>query len=160
MSKRIITLGTWEGKPIEWIVLKKEGIFSLVITKTNLGGSRRFHSSSNSNWEHSDMRKFLNEEFFNNAFSSDEKKKIVNTVISSPNNTKDDVFLLDKSEAETLIKNDDEYFNDVRCDHSWCCWYRTPRNSSNVYIGYPNLCSCYPNASDNFAIRPVMYIKE
>ena len=158
MSKRIITLGIWEGKPIEWIVLKKEGIFSLVITKTNLGGSRRFHSSNNSNWEHSDMRKFLNEEFFNNAFSSDEKKKIVNTVISSPNNTKDDVFLLDKSEAETLIKNDDEYFRNANC--SYCCWYRTPKNSSVVYIGYPNKCCCGRGASSNYCIRPVMYIKE
>lgn len=160
MSKRIITLGTWEGKPIEWVVLKEEGMFSLVITKTKLGNRRRFNNNNNNSWIQSDIRNFLNVEFFNNAFSSDEKKKIVNTFLSSPNNTKDNIFLLDIHEAESLIKSDDEYCNNRRCNSDWCCWYRTPVNFHDVYIGYPNICHCAPSASSCYAIRPAMWIKE
>lgn len=36
MSKRIITLGKWEGNPIEWIVLKEESFGTLVISKDML----------------------------------------------------------------------------------------------------------------------------
>ena len=31
MSKRIVTLGTWDGKPIQWIVLKESKLGSVVI---------------------------------------------------------------------------------------------------------------------------------
>ena len=33
MSKRIVTLGTWDGKPIQWIVLKESKLGSVVISK-------------------------------------------------------------------------------------------------------------------------------
>ena len=33
MSKRVITLGTWNGNPIEWIVLKEDGFQTLVVSK-------------------------------------------------------------------------------------------------------------------------------
>lgn len=159
MSKRIITLGTWDGNPIEWIVLKEENSCLLLITKTKIGNRRKFSKNNNGSWECSYIRTFLNDEFFNKAFSSDEKKRIINAYISSPNGTKDNVFILDYNEAKSLINTDDEY-NNRRCDANWCCWYRAPSSGNTVRIGYPNICECNPYVNQEFTIRPAMWIRE
>lgn len=77
MSKKIIKFGKWENKPIEWIVLKEEGIFSLVITKTRLDGSqRRYDNTSGTKWINSDIRKFLNTVFLNKLLLLMKRKKL------------------------------------------------------------------------------------
>lgn len=159
MSKRTITLGKWNNKPIEWVVLKKESFGTLVISKWEID-RRVFNSNSNdNNWSSSDLRKFLNNDFFNTAFSGEEKKKIVNTFLAYPNNTKDDVFVLTQEEVKTLVlkDGDDTYENSNYCSCSYCYWTRT-QDGSYIYTGYANGCWCnrYPN--DTYAIRPAMYI--
>lgn len=162
MGKRVITLGTWEGKPIEWIVLKKESFGTLVISKWSIG-SRYFNGNSgNNNWSDSDLRKYLNDEFFKTSFSDNEKKKILNAHLGSPDNTKDNVFILTKDEVcELLLKDgEDDYENDYNGGCSNCIWTRTKTDSRNVSHGYAGGCWCnhYPNNS--YAVRPAMYIKE
>lgn len=160
MSKRIITLGTWDGKPIEWIVLKEEKSCLLLITASKIGNRRKFSNSNNNHWEYSDIRAFLNGDFFNKAFNSDEQKKVINSFISSPDKTKDNVFILDRDEACQLIGLDDEYGKHKQCSVDWCCWYRTPASRNAVKIGYPNICDCAPNANSDFTIRPAMWIRK
>ena len=46
MSRRSITLGTWDGKPIEWLVLKEEGLATLVISRYPLL-SHKFNENTN-----------------------------------------------------------------------------------------------------------------
>ena len=160
MSKRIITLGKWENKPIEWIVLKEEESCQLLITKTKIGRKYTFNNRNNSRWDISDIRIFLNDEFFNNAFNSDEKKMVINAYLELPNQTKDNVFILSFDEAKSLIGSDDEYGCNKQCSENWCCWYRSSYSSTEVYIGYPNICSCHPNANRTFALRPAMWIRK
>lgn len=160
MSKRTITLGKWNNKPIEWVVLKKESFGTLVISKWEIG-KRVFNSNSNdNNWSSSDLRKFLNNDFFNTAFSDEEKKKIVNTFLAYPNNTKDDVFILTKEEVETLIlkDGDDAYEKKYYQNCTYCYWTRT-QDGSYIHHGYAQRCWCrhYTNYN-SYAIRPAMYI--
>ena len=106
--------------PIEWQVLARENNKMLVISKYGLE-ARRFDSSSN-NWENSEIRKWLNGEFYNKAFSENEKKLIRNSGISTKfyrggflgfgakeelSYTDDYIFLLSKEEAEKYFANDD-----------------------------------------------------
>ena len=76
MSGRSITLGTWNGNPIEWLVLKEEGLATLVISKDTIGKYYFDGNSSNNSWAHSWLRTFLNNDFYEKAFTAEEKKKI------------------------------------------------------------------------------------
>ena len=72
MSRRSITLGTWDGKPIEWLVLKEEGLATLVISRYPLL-SHKFNENTNdgNRWDSSSLRKYLNNEFYKQAFNEE-----------------------------------------------------------------------------------------
>lgn len=156
MSRRIIKLGTWKDKPMEWIVLKVEDFGTLVLSAESIGGYKFDSNSSNNNWGSCTLRKFLNGEFFSNTFTSEEKKKIVNARLDK---CKDNIFLPSEEEFKLLNQyGRDEYEDDCfkpgsKCAH--CCWTRT-QNS-----GYATKdCWCYHSPNYSYAVRPAMYIKE
>lgn len=154
MSIKEFILGKWDGKPIEWSVLKEESFGTLVISKDRIA-QMVFDSSSNNNWGSCSLRKFLNGVFFNQAFSDDEKKKIVNVKFD---NTKDDIFILTKDEVENLLK-DDCYNTEYHGSCSYCCWTRT-KDGTKVRKGYASGCWCsYAPNYGKYSVRPAMYIK-
>ena len=59
---------------IEWQVLSREGNKVLVISRYGLD-AKRFDEDSN-NWANSEIRKWLNGEFYSKAFTDQEKKSI------------------------------------------------------------------------------------
>ncbi len=120
-------------QPIEWQVLLKEWNKMLVISKYGLD-TRRFDSSSN-DWSSSEIRKWSNSDFYNKAFTEQEKK-----YMSSFNG--DYVFLLSKEESEKYLN----YYS-RRCkatDYAVKngCWLHS--NGYNCWW----LCSSNPNYTD------------
>lgn len=113
MSKRVITLGTWNGNPIEWIVLKEDDFSALVVSK-NVLFTRKFDPSSN-DWNNSEIRAYLNGDFFRQAFTDEDRKFVVNAFVDG---RKTDVFLLSKGEAESYMSRSELATN------SW--WLRSP----------------------------------
>ena len=103
-------------KPIEWIVMKKEGNQVLLLSKYVLDAKPYNEEVEEVTWETSDIRKWLNNEFYTTAFNKAEKAKIQTSLIknednseygtSGENDTEDKVFLLSEKEAETLFSND------------------------------------------------------
>ena len=91
-------------QPIEWQVLSIENNKMLVISRYGLD-AKRFDSSSNV-WKKSEIRKWLNGDFYNKAFSEDDKKYI-NLSNLSDVGTSDNVFLLSKEEVEKYFANND-----------------------------------------------------
>jgi len=74
-------------EPIEWVVLKREENRALVISK-NVLDSKEYDKDSNTvepitSWEECSLRKWLNDEFYNTAFSAAEKEKIALTSLKS-----------------------------------------------------------------------------
>lgn len=124
MSKRIVTLGTWDGKPIQWIVLKENKLGSVVISKDSLF-VRQF-DSQNRDWPDSDIRAYLNGEFFQQVFRAEEQKRIINTIIDGQ---KTDIFLLSKEEAENWMTS-----NERRGTGTWLL--RSRYDSNGVDIVY------------------------
>ena len=94
-----------EEKPIEWQVLAKEGNKMLVFSKYGLD-AKRFDDDSN-DWADSEIRQWLNNDFYNKAFNGNEKKSI-NLSNLSDVGTSDNVFLLSEEEAEKYFANDEE----------------------------------------------------
>lgn len=107
-----------EKKPIEWQVLKKEAERILVISKYGLEPRPYSMEIKNGVWENSDIRKWLNHNFYEEAFNEEEKKKIRQTLVKARGNTgtgqnfghdtKDKIFLLDIEEAEKLFLSEEE----------------------------------------------------
>ena len=105
-------------KPIEWIVMKNEGNQVLLLSKYVLDAKPYNEGWENVTWETSDIRQWLNNEFYTTAFNKAEKAKIQTSLTknednskygtSGGNDTEDKVFLLSEKEAETLFSNDDE----------------------------------------------------
>ena len=92
-------------QPIEWQVLSIENNKMLVISRYGLD-AKRFDSIFNV-WKNSEIRKWLNGDFYNKAFSADEKK-FINFSNLLDVDTTDNVFLLSKKEAEEHFANNEE----------------------------------------------------
>ncbi len=153
-------IGTFQ--PIEWLVLARENNQVLVISRYGLD-ARRFDSSSN-NWKNSEIRQWLNSEFYNKAFNEKDKRYI------NPFND-DNVFLLAKEEVEIYFANN----NAIRCNsndyaknngayvadngYSWW-WLRSPRPYSNsVYrVGYGGDIQNIGVEGSRNVVRPALWI--
>ena len=109
---------TSNGKEeIEWIVIDKNGMSLLLISKYALDCQQYSTPSTNVTWETCSLRKWLNGTFVNAAFSSEEQRSIISSKVTaeknpsystSPgNNTTDKVFLLSITEAKKYFKSGD-----------------------------------------------------
>ena len=118
---QVIEFGSYDGdkdkfnrkEPIEWIVLDvddKEGV-ALLLSKYCLERLSYLEECTDVTWETCTLRKWLNDEFYDEAFSLSEKQRILLTTIKNPDNpegtpggndTKDRVFLLS---YEDMINN-------------------------------------------------------
>jgi len=121
---------------IEWRILERySDDTALLISKYSLD-ARRFDLSSN-NWKQSEIRAWLNNEFWNVAFKDEGKKAIIEN-----RETGDKVFLLSIAEANKYFKNNNDrkvgptpyaegrgtYTNGGSC---WW-WLRSPGRSQNL----------------------------
>jgi hypothetical protein len=86
-------------RPIEWIILERYSDDTALLISKYCLDARRFDSSSN-NWEQSEIRQWLNNEFWNETFKDEEKKAIIKNREAGYK-----VFLLSEEEAEKYFKN-------------------------------------------------------
>ena len=121
----IIVFGSYEqdnnasnGKEdIEWLVLEKKDDCMLVISRYALDCQQYNTFYTSVTWETCSLRKWLNETFINNAFSSDEQAIIRDTKVTADknpvydthpgNDTTDKVFLLSITEVNKYFSNDE-----------------------------------------------------
>ena len=106
-------------EPIEWVVLAVEKDRALVITAYGIE-AKKYNDvwKTKMTWEVSSARKWLNDDFYMNAFSTAERNRILEVTLENPDNpqyhtkggnpTQDRLFILSYEEAEKYFKNDDE----------------------------------------------------
>ena len=165
--------------PLEWLVLKIEGKRALLLSRYALE-KRTYHGRfEETSWEDCDLRKWLNGEFFSQAFSKKERFRIPQVHLENGDNarygtdggcpTEDRVFLLSVSEAERYFRSDSER----RCsptayarngggwDSSCYWWLRTPGyNRSDAVCVYQNgaIYSYGHNVNiDDTMVRPALW---
>ena len=111
------------SEEIEWLVLEVKDDKALLISKNGLDSLRYNQKPYLAHWERvvwekSDIRKWLNKDFYNTAFSDEEKKQILKTVVKNGftkysgidggADTVDNVFLISIEEAESLFSGNNE----------------------------------------------------
>ncbi len=179
----IITLGNYGEGDITWIVLAEEGGNYLVISEYVID-ARAYSEEDciNATWENSALRTWLNNEFYNVAFTPDEQDQIVaTTVTAGPNSefdtdpgsaTMDKVFLLSIDEANTYFASDADrtaqptdyaILNGLWINwNTGCWWLRSPGESQNQasYVTTEGIVhySGLGVDTDYVGIRPVMWV--
>ena len=127
---KTVEYGRFQGAPIRWRVLAEQGNMRLLFAETVLTELPYHHRYIDAFWQTCSLRKWLNQKFFMEAFSFEERMRIVNSRIENPANpryctnggprTVDKLFLLSLEEASALFAGDAQ-----RCaDHWW--WLRSP----------------------------------
>ena len=111
----IVSLGKYEqdnrnnGKEkINWIVLEIEDNKAFIISEYALIARPFNKNKTDIIWNDSTIRKWLNDDFYNKAFSDEEKEIILDSEIltGAGNKTEDKVFLLSIDEANAYFKDD------------------------------------------------------
>ena len=173
---------TSNGKEdIEWLVLDKQDGKVLVISKYALDCQQYNKSYTDVTWETCSLRKWLNNTFINNAFSTEEQALIPTVTVSAEKNpwygtnpgnaTQDKVFLLSFHEVSKYFDSNDA----KKCaptdyaiaqgahDRDACWWWlRSPGNSQNFAAtvssggGVNVLGGSVDNGND--AVRPALWI--
>ena len=178
-----------EGEePIEWVVLAKEDDRMLVISKYGLHAQPYNLSGEKTFWNSSSIRNWLQDEFYEYAFSEDEKPHILLTENDVDHDTdaksyqgydsSDYVFLLSVTEFNEHIKNnssvspDDRYCEPVpnisdkveKVNNPRYCWWwlrTTAMDGGNAYSINCDKTINYGNRNvsrPQGAVRPAMWI--
>ena len=175
---------TSNGKEdVEWLVLEIKDGKTLVISQYALDCKQYNTSFTDVTWETCTLRKWLNNDFINAAFSADEKAMIPTITVSADKNpeystnpgnaTQDRVFLLSITEANKYFSSDSarqckptDYAvaNGAWESNSGICWWwlRSPGYSqgraANVYSGGDGYGDGDWVNDDGYAVRPALWI--
>lgn len=167
---------------IEWLVLGKQNNQLLVISQYALDYQQYHTSFSHVKWKYCTLRRWLNNDFLNSAFSVDEQGEILakekDTAVwyagDKDFSTEDKVFLLSESEANKYFDSDEErkctptdYVIAIGSTDSDNCiwWLRTPKKTREYayLVSGSGYISDYSVAKRNMvnryhAVRPAMWI--
>ncbi|MBR6089843.1 MAG: serine/threonine protein kinase, partial [Anaerolineaceae bacterium] len=168
--------------PIRWRVLTVENGRALVMSLYGLEAIRYNRTYTDVTWETSYLREWLNGEFYNTAFSAQEKSMIAEVRNVNQNNPKhgtrggndtwDRIFLLSYDEAVRYIDSKDDFWQCEPTDRAekdasvidgyspW--WLRTPGEYSDDAVavnvlGYIFTDGYYVNSTSTLA-RPAFWI--
>jgi len=173
MVNSTITLGTFEDRKLTWIVLDVDETGKAFVIIENRLDEKHVFSMRGATWESSEIRAWLNDDFYNGAFTDEEKETIYTTTVVTPGNdeleiagiadTEDNVFLLSADEVNTYLTDEAGNIH-YTCLDEWngsaMWWLRTP----GVDHKYAVYCSsrfginydCFMNTGKY--ICPAMYV--
>lgn len=161
---REVIFGDYSKEPISWYVVATEGDKYLLVSKYILD-YQRFNDTtiaSGTTWEDSSLRKWLNDTFYNAAFSATEQKYIISTTVQDyeadgkmGGKTNDKVFILNYDEARKYFPTNDNR----KTDDSW---WLINSYSSNLYkyvINENGVHENSPRVNESEGIRPAVWVK-
>ena len=190
----VIYFGTYEqdnnfsnGKEeIEWRVLEKDENGRMLVVSKYALDCRSYHSSVKQiTWEDSDIRSWLNNDFYSNAFSSSEKSAVKTVTnentgnsdfnVNGGNKTSDKIFILSIDEAKRYLPNNidrmcqaTKYAESKGTEldsltHNCRWWLRSPGSTlysaASVKIDGFILNMGTPVSVDKAFVRPAMWIE-
>jgi hypothetical protein len=170
--------GTYNGEAIEWQTLAVDLVANkaLLISKDVIAMMQYndIHGQEVT-WETASLRTWLNSDFYNAAFTDEQKAIILETALSTPanseyqtpggNDTVDKVFLLSEAEVNQYFANDEAMVAKYNGDTvAW--WTRTPGdkllNVVHVYAdrhgGLYMMGNTADNENNSCGVRPAIWV--
>ena len=167
--------------PIEWQVLAVENSRALLISRYALAVKQYHKSWDKCTWEKSELRKWLNKDFYDSIFSKSEKSKVMEVLNTNKDSqyaeggkdTKDRIFLLSVDEADQYFENDGSracqavytvrqnraYKDTSNGNTAW--WLRSPGGNKGFAASVDNFGCVNPegySATAEIAVRPALWI--
>ena len=140
--------------PIEWLVLHEDENSVFVVAQHAI--VKRCFDEEFQTWKVSEIRRWLNTEFYDQAFSSSEKQCIQPTQVgvtdwegSVVEQSVDDIFLLSSEEFRMCVSNQTE---------EWWLRDRGVCDSTAILVRQDGSLDLYANAQIAYGIRPAMHI--
>ena len=111
-----------------------------------------FSEYGNNNWEESDIRRWLNNEFLQSCFNDEERAKIINH-----SDTGDSIFLLSKEEY-SLCR---EFIQLLKSPDDWWLRSKGVNNNYSCLVNFSGEIYHYGSPfHDNVGVRPAILVKE
>lgn len=166
-----ITFGTFNGEPIEWIVLHDAYERKLIISKYVLCDMAMDPDPNNGEWRNCSLRNWLNGEFLKNSFSSEEREKIKNikTVYYEDGTTNsqimfssvDYVFLMIPGELEDYFSSEKEQIAYTRDGIPEKWWLGSAVNDQTFFVTEKGVWENSTDVlcSEKQGVRPMMYVE-
>ena len=166
------------GGDIQWQVLDVSGDKALIISKNCLDAAKFHFDKIPVTWAISDLRLWMNNDFYMLAFSEEERAYIQDTSLSTPdstygnktggNDTVDKIFCLSIDEAERYFSSDSDRkatrtaYAKERTPYDWW-WLRSPGGSNDAAKAIVNdkgkIMTGGNWVTNNDAVRPAMWVK-
>lgn len=106
-----------DPEPIEWLVLDNDGKEALLLSRFGLDRKPFHNEKVDISWRDCDLRKWLNSEFLDKAFTDDEKRWIADSNTgNAKDETLDKVFCLSLDEAYKYFGN---VTDNMGCKEKW-----------------------------------------
>ncbi len=168
---KTITLGSMQGKPLQWQVLARKGNQALLLAKKPVA-FRPYHKELvGITWEQCDLRRWLNADFATAAFTAEERSRIAWSQVPAEKNpeyttnpghaTKDSLFLLSYHSAQKYLSTNAyrRCLDDSGEAHWW--WLRTPGHLTRSATGVQNTGEMDVDGHaiiTNYAVRPALWL--
>lgn len=166
------------SEPIEWIILEESNGRLLLISRYILD-YQDFNDTviaKATSWKNSSLRKWLNDNFYNTAFSASEQSRILSTSVQDYKSdnvlgdvTSDNVFILSKKQAFSYFSSNyaratraTQYANS-RKSYPTNAYWLIDSYSSDLYkylINSDGKNENNPRVNESEGVRPVIWIKE
>lgn len=163
---RTVTFGTYVDKPIRWRVVDARGRMRMLLSEEIVTTYPYHGRPADTSWKECDLRKWLNGEFMQAAFTPAERARITAVRVENPRNAKyytnaglntmDHVYVLSAPEAEKYLPEPAD-----RAKGGWW-WLRTP--GSNLF----SAVAVYEDGSlyefgihvhyENGGVRPALWV--
>ena len=175
-------------KPIEWIILETKENRMLLLSKYILDVQPYNYNKEEKavTWQTSDIRRWLNSDFYTTAFNDIEQQKVLRTLVETEgnsyyetdgeNDTEDKVFLLGIEEAERLFINNEERRTTatkyaekagvLMDDEGYSLWWlRAPGNDRDgyyvvevIYDGWVHIGEAFMSTFILAGVRPALWL--
>ncbi|MCQ2527639.1 MAG: DUF6273 domain-containing protein [Saccharofermentans sp.] len=163
--------GNYNDEPLEWTILDIQGDQVLAIT-TNAVDKRPYNNTrTDVTWETCSLRTWLNDDFYRDAFISEEQSRIMTTTVSPGRNyhystnvgnaTEDRIFLLSINEVEQYFSRDES--RKCEYDGNICWWWlrspgRSQDNAADVSIDGSVYYGGFSVDRSYGVVRPALWI--
>lgn len=137
----IIQFGSINGAPINWIVIRSTSSCRLLMSLAPVA-FRRFGKHSTLDWKHSEVRRWLNEDFYPAAFTAEERQQIIPTRLEDDHC--DFLYLLSDDERSFWSLPDSVW----NCGFTW--WLRSSCEVPDPDGSYTEIHYAERNGTHNF----------
>lgn len=130
-----VSFGRWEGQPIHWRVIDQRGRMRMLLSEAPVAHHPYHLTPTDTSWRECELRRWLNSEFMEAAFTPLERAKITAVRVENRRNAKyntnaglntmDRAYVLSEEEARRYFPTDQD-----RATGGWW-WLRTP--GSNLF---------------------------